>query len=65
MALRPQLLAGLGLLALPAIAAFFIAKGEIVVGFAVLNTLLIVWSIYLMFSPTETDHDHWHGHAAA
>lgn len=62
MALRPQLLAGLGLLALPAIAAFYLAKGEFVVGFSVLNTLLIVGSVYLLFSPTETETEH--GHAA-
>ena len=63
MALRPQLLAGLGLLALLPVVVFFLAKGELIVSFAVVNTLLIVGSVYLMFSPTETDHDH--GHQAA
>jgi hypothetical protein len=57
---RPQLLAGLGLLALPAVVAFFLARGELVVGFAVVNVLLIVGSVYLMFSPVETEHGHGH-----
>ncbi|WP_246987723.1 hypothetical protein [Halorientalis marina] len=63
MSLRPQLLAGLGLLALPAVLAFFLVKGELVIGFAVVNVLLIVWSVYTMFSPVETEHGH--GHAAS
>jgi hypothetical protein len=65
MALRPQLLAGLGLLALAPVAVFLLARGDFIVAFAVVNTLLIVGSVYLMFSPVEGGHEHDHEHATA
>jgi len=57
MAIRVQLLAGIGLLALIPVVVFLLTHGEIV-AFAVLNTLLIVASIYYMFSPADVDHEH-------
>lgn len=61
MALRPQVLAVLGLLSLAPVIAFLLARGEMIVGFAVVNVLIIVGSIYYMMSPVEGDH----GHSAA
>jgi len=61
MDLRPQLLAGIGLVALVPVVAFLLARGESIVAFSVVNTLLIVASLYYMLSPVEGGHD---GHAA-
>lgn len=63
MALRPQVLAAIGLLALPSVLVFLLFRGGWIVSFAVVNTLLIVGSLYYMMSPIEGATDHGHaGH---
>lgn len=62
MALRPQLLAGIGLLALIPVVVFLLNRGETIVALSIVNVFIIVGSIYTMFSPIENEE---HGHSAA
>lgn len=43
--------------ALPAM-AYYAATADLVVAVSVLNVLIIATSLYLIFSPISTDHDH-------
>jgi hypothetical protein len=64
MALRPQLLAPIGLLAIPSIAVYLLFRGQPFIAVAFLNVLLIVGSVYYLFSAPEDENGHGHAPSA-
>jgi hypothetical protein len=57
MELRTQLIAAVSLLALPSAVVFLVSRGEPFIAVTLVNVIIITASIYLLFSPTEIEHD--------
>ncbi|MCU4800361.1 cytochrome-ba3 oxidase subunit [Halobacteria archaeon HArc-gm2] len=53
MELTPRLGATVGLLSLIPVAVFALSRGELYVGIALVNVLLIVGSLYVAFTPVN------------
>lgn len=64
MALRPQLLAALGLLAIPSVLVYLLFRGQPFIAVAFLNVLIIVGSVYYLFSAPEEESGHGHAPSA-
>lgn len=65
MELTPRRGAVVALLALVPVATFAVARGEPLVGIALVNVLLIFGCLYVAFSPVSGGHGEGNGHGTA